>query len=960
MALRIETSMVALAAGLAATLAAAPAAAQTNYVIASGTTDTTQKTVAGTDTVTVQAGGTLAPATNPAINWNNASTGLVITNSGTIRSTSPTGRAIGTSGAANVRSVTLTNNVGGLIESADDAFRISVNPTGGTIIVNNFGIIRTTNGGQAIDFDAIATNAASVTINNAAGAELRSFGQDAVRPGQGAVLTNAGLIYSDGPINNSYDGVDWQARSGVVVNQATGVISGLRHGITSDVSVDVTNRGTITGRNGSGVGSDGTGVVVNTGTITGTWDGVSTNGDGDGVDIDFIGTVRNSGTIQGLTAAGVDSGGRPNSAQGVAMGGGLVENNAGATIYGGAQGVLINHDTNVGGVADGVTTVTNLGTIRGGSAEGIVFVGAFNDTITTSGLIAGGAGTALDMGDGDDALNVGTGASFIGTVNGGAGTDTITLAGTGNGALNASVNFERLNVTAGLWMLNGVQAFAQGTTIANARLNALGTLGGPVTVGSGGTLGGTGTVGNVTVASGGTVAPGTGIGALNVAGTYLQGTGSTYAAETAASGLSDRIVVSGAATIQTGATLALTRDAGVYAPGTRFVLLTAAGGITGGYTIVTQTISGGIELRYGQSANSVYVDAARTGASLVGVGQNPNQVAVGAAFGTLGAGNAAYAALTLEPDDAALRRAFDALAGDVHGAVRTALVRDAGQVQHAVLARVDERTGSGLWGSLLIGSGDDAGAAGGADATRYTRGATGGVDIGLGDALRLGVAGGYTRDDLDARASEARLETVHVMGYAGARLGAVRLRAGGGYGWTKVDSARTIGFAGFSAANTAEYDANTLHGFAEIGVAVPVMGSEIEPFAGVEGYRVSTDGFAETGGATALRSGRDKASFAIGKLGVKVTTPIVAGVSGRARFGWEHVIGDTAPVSTLAFANGASFRVTGTTLSRDAAAARIGLAWAPSKAVRIAIDYDGRIGGQDMDSSGRVTLGIGF
>ena len=71
-------------------------------------------------------------------------------------------------------------------------------PTGGTIRIDNFSIIRTTAGGQALDFDAV-TGGATIIINNAAGAELRSFGQDAIRPGQGAVVTNAGLIFSDGP-----------------------------------------------------------------------------------------------------------------------------------------------------------------------------------------------------------------------------------------------------------------------------------------------------------------------------------------------------------------------------------------------------------------------------------------------------------------------------------------------------------------------------------------------------------------------------------------------------------------------------------------------------------------------------------------------------------------------------------------------------------------------------------------
>ncbi len=366
---------------LATMIVATPASAQQVIVVTTGTTDTGQKTVGGTDSVTVQTGGTLQTTTNPAINWNTASTALVIDNSGTIRSTNNGGRAIGTSGSATQRSITLNNNAGGLIESQDDAFRINVDAgAGSVIVVNNAGTIRTTNSGQAIDFDAINTGGASVTINNLAGGMILSNGQDAIRSGQGAIINNAGTIRSDGAINNNYDGIDMQGHSATVNNAATGVISGLRHGITSDVGFTVTNNGTITGRNGSGIGSDGTGTVTNYGTISGNYDGVSTNGDGDGVDIDFLGTVRNYGLIEGTGAAGVDSGGRPNSGQGVAMGGGLIENNAGATISGQAQGVLINHDTNAGGVADGATTITNAGTIRGISGTAITMVGDFDDS----------------------------------------------------------------------------------------------------------------------------------------------------------------------------------------------------------------------------------------------------------------------------------------------------------------------------------------------------------------------------------------------------------------------------------------------------------------------------------------------------------------------------------------------------------------------------------------------------
>ncbi|WP_204266227.1 hypothetical protein, partial [Escherichia coli] len=93
-----------------------------------------------------------------------------------------------------------------------------------------------------------------------------------------------------------------------------------------DITVVNEAGATIIGRNGSGVGSDGTATVPTYGTIIGAYAGAgniftntgaaSVNGDGDGVDIDLIGTVRNFGIIRGTGAGGVDSGGQPNGSEG--------------------------------------------------------------------------------------------------------------------------------------------------------------------------------------------------------------------------------------------------------------------------------------------------------------------------------------------------------------------------------------------------------------------------------------------------------------------------------------------------------------------------------------------------------------------------------------------------------------------------------------------------------------------
>ncbi len=992
-------------------------------VLSSGTTTVTAPLVS--DSFRIAPGATLTGVQGTTILSTGAT--LDIVNSGTISNTATSGRAINIAGDATVRTVTLTNNAGGLITSGGDAVRIATNLTRGSVRVDNYGVIRSTNDGQAIDFDALAGGAA-IRINNYAGAEISAAGQDAIRPGQGAVVTNAGLIRSDGTAGSSYDASDWQARSGVVVNEAGGTISGLRHGITGDVSVDVTNRGTIVGRNGSGVGSDGTGIVVNYGTITGGADGVAANGDGDGVDIDRVGVVRNFGTIEGLAARGVDAGGRPNSAQGIALGGGTIENAASATIFGAAQGILVNNDTNAVGAADAATTIVNAGTIRGGTGAGIVLVGNFADTVTTSGVIAGGNGVALDLDAGDDTLNVLTGASFVGALDGGAGTDRINLGGIGTGTLGATTGFETLAVQSGSWTLAAPSTYANGitvaapatlsgtaatltgaidvagrlafdqtteagyagtltgtgtlvkqgtaaltlggqtgftgtTTVAAGRLVLAGALPSAVTVASGGTLGGTGTVTSLTVAGGGIVAPGDGIGTLAITGAFAQAAGSTYSAQTTAAGLSDRIVVGGTATIANGAVLNVARNVGAYAIGTRYTLLTASGGIAGTYQLV-QADGGGTELRLVQTGTSIGVDVARSGAALVALAASSNQRSVAPSFRALGVGNAAYAALTLLPNDAVVRSGLETVAGEVHASVKLAAIRDAQAVEDGVAARMfATNVGSGLWGQLIGHRGEDDGGRGTASLDRRGWGAFGGADVTLGDAGRIGVAGGYTRTRLsiDDRDSRATVKNTHLLGYASSALGPVAVRVQGGYAWTDYDVTRTVVFPGFAATPRSGYDGNVLHGSAELGIRRPMMGGTVEPFVDVAGYRVSTEGFAESASAVALQARSQRQSFVLTSAGVRGETPITNGMSARSRLAWQHVIDEGRPDATMQFVSGSlPFTVTGARLSRNTALLAIDVEWRPIRNLAITSGYSGAIGGNGNDSSFRLMGSLSF
>jgi CHRD domain/RTX calcium-binding nonapeptide repeat (4 copies) len=431
-----------------------------SFTITTGNSLTTRQDMSGTDVGTVQIAGTLSVSANAqSIRFNGPTTNGQVANFGLIENTAAGGRAIRfeTSVGAALTASVLNQ---GTIQSIDDAIQIQAGSvTSGTMTITNNNLIQSTDG-QAIDF-AGGTGTSAQNITNTG--NIVSVNSDAIRIGGVGNIQNTGTI--NGGTAAAYsvatDGIQFElGSSGSVTNTGTGVVAGDRHGINAGLSTTVTvvnlAGGTITGRNGSGVGLDGNGTVNNFGTITGAFSnspgsdingstvgapnggGPDTinDGDGDGIDIDGQATIVNSGLIQGTGAGGTGSDGRPNTSEGIAAGGGTITNNTGASITGLGLGILI--DDSATGNAPFATTVINNGTITGTSSFGIRIIGVQNDVIDNSGTISGGGGTAIQLGDGNDTLRIRNGSVITGLSDGQAGTDTLDYSAFTGG--NVTVN----------------------------------------------------------------------------------------------------------------------------------------------------------------------------------------------------------------------------------------------------------------------------------------------------------------------------------------------------------------------------------------------------------------------------------------------------------------------------------------------------------------------------------------
>jgi fibronectin-binding autotransporter adhesin len=303
--------------------------------------------------------------------------------------------------------------------------------TGGTTFGNAFS--------STVDFLRVnVSNGATVAPLNSAPTTAMSL------TGNGISLTNAGLIDPSG------------------LGSPNALVKGVIVGNGNASSLIITN--------------------VSPGRIYGTYDAASVvSGDLSGLALDIRNgaggttTITNNAIIGGKPLTGVSPTVSPFDAAILAssgLGNTNLTNAAGASI----QGRI--------GLSGTSNILTNNGQILGS-----VYMGNGNDTFvadTASSVSSSGTGTAVQVTDafgGVGTINF----AAAGIVDGGAGTDTLTLkSNAGNDSSTASaaqyINFENLNITGGTWSLTGRLADSSNLTGGTIILNDANNLGNTATV----------------------------------------------------------------------------------------------------------------------------------------------------------------------------------------------------------------------------------------------------------------------------------------------------------------------------------------------------------------------------------------------------------------------------------------------------------------------------------------------
>jgi hypothetical protein len=569
-------------------------------------------------------------------------------------------------------------------------------------------------------------------------------------------------------------------------------------------------------------------------------------------------TVADGGTLAGVIDLGTG-----NTRFRLAAAGTLV-----GSVAGGAQGsatVALAGDRTLTNALTGFATLTTEGTGTLALAGSYAF-----DRVTGSGNLAVLAGSTLTAGQfrfGDDDNRLTIAGRFVGSVDGGAGRDTIAVSGgseTAPVAFGSIADVEALAMTGGFATVSGT-AVLDTVDMSGGRL--VGLSGSTLSatqflVRQGATFGSAGTVnGNVTVA--GILSPGASPGTMTVNGNVALQSGSLSLFEITPT-VSDKLVVNGQVAIAPGATLQLA-PSGTLRPGTSYDLITASGGITGSYTSILKPDSlFGFVVQRGDRIQLLgqFLDPAGTNAQISRsiayanraiVAQPADSALFAALPALLTAGGtsdaAAFARLTPEAYASASQIGVDnalALAATARG---PGIATSSEDVRLFTFAQM-------LGGWHRLGADATAGTA----ATRsQSYGFLGG--IGIGDATwSVGGFAGYLNDrqQIDALAARTKLDGF-IAGIHG------RYLTPGGLGVTASilydgGEARTARVLPGAAAATGRYD---LHSWvSDLSVSYGLdLSSEwtLRPRAGVTLVRTTRDGVSEAGGsAFALTVARDR------------------------------------------------------------------------------------------------------
>ncbi len=540
----------------------------------------------------------------------------------------------------------------------------------------------------------------------------------------------------------------------------------------------------------------------------------------------------------------------------------------------------------------------------------------------------------------------------------------------GSNALSGDVRVNGGTLLVGGSLTGSDLTVAGGVAIVNGNVT-----GGTTRVETGGTLGGNGTLGDIHVA--GIIAPGNSIGTLTIDGDYTQLPGSRFIAELQPPDLADLIAVTGTANLL-GGTLVARQLPGTFLLGQQYNILSAEGGIVGAFDAIDSSgLSPFLSLSMLYGSNDISVDVVR-GAALASAADSRNQRATAAALDALPDDQGLLVPLT-SLGTTAVSAAFDKLSGEIHASAQQVLLDSGRLVRDAALSRAsagrdgfrgqrDADANTGAWVDIHR-QGGRVGGDGNAARAEYSGSATlVGIDRQLEGGWRVGAFGGLGSTDFDVRArtSKGDADTRHLGLYGSQHWGGLGVRTGYTHSWHDLDIERDVAFSGFSDGVHGRYDATSWQAFAEIGYRFGNDHWELEPYLQYAHVELDTDGFAEDGGAAALRSRGSSARGDLTTAGVRFDFNLRGSaqeqswLSLRGNLGYRHAGGDQARDAQLSFNGNQWYGVRSPMLDSRATLVEVGIAARTSTNSVLEFGYSGVLSDDSRDHGANARFSLQF
>jgi outer membrane autotransporter protein len=616
------------------------------------------------------------------------------------------------------------------------------------------------------------------------------------------------------------------------------------------------------------------------------------------------------------------------------------------------------------------TTTVSAGTLQLAVGASLPVGGALTingGTFATNGNVGIGAlsgtGGTINLASGTLTANSSSNTTLATTITGAGG-----LTKAGSGTLN----------------LTGANTYTGATSVLGGTLAVNGSLTSNVNVNVGGTLGGSGVIaGNVTML--GTLSPGNSIGTLTVNGNYVQSVNSTYTVEVNAAGQSDKLNVTGTATIN-GGTVAVQAQSGSYARNTTYTILTANGGVSGAYSSVASNFAF-LTPSLSYDANNVYLSLFQSQSAFAAGALTPNQYAVGTvldqvnatATGSFATVLSALSVLSTQQGPQALNQ----ISGQPYADFGTVNVQgstlfmnavgqqlagfrggaNSGQRQALAQACDDDacQTAPGPWSAWVSGLGGFGNVLGNGNSQTLTYnfiGTAAGIDYRFTPNILLGIAAGYTYGQqwVDSFFGKGWSNTLNVTAYGSFTMDGFYADALAGYAYSNNQLQRQIFIPGLQPMTAnGSTGANQFLGQVETGYKIPVFApaaTTVTPFARLQLASVNQAAFSEWGAnSLSLNVAQQTTNSVRTTFGADLAAAFGLGnqrtLDMGVRVGWLHEFADTGRPMTAAFAGAPanSFTVYGATPQRDSAVIGLRASSYVADAAQLYFRYDGELGG---------------